>query len=92
MALQNRSILGPANPFDNHLAPAGTAGIGGDKSLDRPVDSAPADGDQGNSDTLEARTALSDAYSEAQRVSATFSGSGAAGVQLGRGNDDFSIG
>jgi hypothetical protein len=37
MTVQRRSILGPANPLDNHLAPAGTAGIGGDDSLDQAV-------------------------------------------------------
>jgi hypothetical protein len=85
----NRSILGPINPYDNGLKAASYA-PGGDDSLDRPVNPAPAGGDQGSTDSLDQRQAQAQAFREAQRVAGAFVGDGAAGSQLGRGPDAFS--
>jgi hypothetical protein len=74
MAPTNRSILGPPNPYDNHLAPAGTAGFGS------PAVS--ATNDQASLDTRAERDALEASSREASRIAATFSGDGAGGVAL----------
>ncbi len=42
MAPTKRSIFGAPNPAENHLAPVGTSGLGGDTSLSaRGTDAAP---------------------------------------------------
>jgi hypothetical protein len=94
MTVQRRDIFKGNPSADNRLAPVGTAdGIGGDDSLgQRGIYAAPAFNDQGSTDTLDRRQAQADAFREAQRIASGFDGDGAAGVQIGRGADEFTRG
>lgn len=76
---KNRSILGPANPFDNGLGGVNQVD-GGSNVLDTAPSSTPAGGDQGSTDTLAARQAEADAYRQAQRAAGLVSRAGAAGT------------
>ena len=81
MSVQPRNILGPPNPYDNHLAPASDA-PGGDDSLSaRPPYTAPLSvTDMTSDETRAEREGLERAFKAQQRAScrATDDGTGRA--------------
>jgi hypothetical protein len=79
MSISKRSILGPANPYDDGLPPASQ--VNGDQPL-----ATTAFGDQQSLDTRERRVAE---FREAQELAAKINNAGATGEQIGRGRDTF---
>jgi hypothetical protein len=77
---RNRSILGPANPFDD--GEKANYVDGGTNALDRPnnTNPAPAFSDQASTDTQAERAQLAQAYRDAQRTAELVTGSGAGGA------------
>lgn len=89
MAVQNRSIFGEPNPLDNGLQPASYVSGGDDSLSQRPPYTAPVTSDQSSAQTEAERGGLESAFRQARETASKFTGSGAEGVQIGRGPDTF---
>jgi hypothetical protein len=96
VTIQQRSLFGPADnaPSSGDGGDGATVPATGNRNPDyQPPTILPRQstggGDQDSPQTATERAGLTDAYSEARSLASTFVGSGASGVQIGRGEDGF---
>lgn len=90
MTVQRRSLFGERNPLDNGLQPASYVSGGDDSLSQRPPYTAPTGmTDQASASTEAERGGLESAFRQARETASKFTGSGAEGVQIGRGPDTF---
>jgi hypothetical protein len=82
MSITQRSILGPANPYNDGKPPASY--VDGQQPA-----ASTAVGDQQSLDTQDRRAATVSAWHGAQALAGKVSNAGAAGEQIGRGPDTF---